>query len=81
VPLAVTKDHINAIMRVMSAGTTSYADGDLEWRQRKKRKQRVQRMLNPKSAKAVAADYLSSVFPPQRACCSSQLREAAAREQ
>jgi len=29
VPVAVTKDHINAIMRVMSAGTTSYADGDL----------------------------------------------------
>lgn len=29
VPLALTKDHINAIMRVMSAGTTSYADGDL----------------------------------------------------
>ena len=29
VPLAITKDHINAIMRVMSAGTTSYADGDL----------------------------------------------------
>ena len=28
VPLAVTKDHINAIMRVMSAGTTSYADGE-----------------------------------------------------
>lgn len=30
VPVAVTKDHINAIMRVMSAGTTSYADGDLD---------------------------------------------------
>ena len=29
VPVAITKDHINAIMRVMSAGTTSYADGDL----------------------------------------------------
>jgi enoyl-CoA hydratase/carnithine racemase len=29
VPVVVTKDHINAIMRVMSAGTTSYADGDL----------------------------------------------------
>lgn len=29
VPVAVTKDHINAIMRAMSAGTTSYADGDL----------------------------------------------------
>jgi enoyl-CoA hydratase/carnithine racemase len=28
-PVAVTKDHINAIMRVMSAGTTSYSDGDL----------------------------------------------------
>jgi enoyl-CoA hydratase/carnithine racemase len=28
VPLAVTKDHINAIMHVMSAGTTSYADGE-----------------------------------------------------
>ena len=29
VPVAVTKEHINAIMRLMSAGTTSYADGDL----------------------------------------------------
>ena len=29
VPVAITKDHINAIMRVMSAGTTAYADGDL----------------------------------------------------
>jgi enoyl-CoA hydratase/carnithine racemase len=29
VPVAITKDHINAILRVMSAGTTSYADGDL----------------------------------------------------
>lgn len=29
VPVAVTKDHINAIMRVMSAGSTSYADGDV----------------------------------------------------
>jgi len=29
VPVAVTKDHINAIMQTMSAGTTSYADGDL----------------------------------------------------
>jgi enoyl-CoA hydratase/carnithine racemase len=29
VPLAITKDHINAIMRVMSIGITSYADGDL----------------------------------------------------
>jgi enoyl-CoA hydratase/carnithine racemase len=29
VPVSITKDHINAIMRVMSAGTTAYADGDL----------------------------------------------------
>jgi enoyl-CoA hydratase/carnithine racemase len=29
VPIAVTKDHINAILRVMSAGNTAYADGDL----------------------------------------------------
>jgi hypothetical protein len=29
VPVAITKDHINAILRVLSAGTTSYADGDL----------------------------------------------------
>ena len=27
--MMVTKDHVNAIMRVMSAGITSYADGDL----------------------------------------------------
>ncbi len=31
------------------------------------RKQRVPRMLNPRSAKPVAADYLSSAVPPQRA--------------
>jgi enoyl-CoA hydratase/3-hydroxypropionyl-coenzyme A dehydratase len=29
VPVAVTKDHVNAIMRVMSAGLTSYSDGDV----------------------------------------------------
>lgn len=29
VPTMITKDHVNAIMRVMSAGITSYADGDL----------------------------------------------------
>jgi enoyl-CoA hydratase/carnithine racemase len=29
VPLMITKDHVNAITRVMSAGMTSYADGDL----------------------------------------------------
>jgi enoyl-CoA hydratase/3-hydroxypropionyl-coenzyme A dehydratase len=29
VPIAVTKDHVNAIMRVMSAGLTSYSDGDV----------------------------------------------------
>ncbi len=29
VPVAVTKDHVNAIMRVMSAGLTSYSDGDI----------------------------------------------------
>jgi enoyl-CoA hydratase/carnithine racemase len=29
VPLMITKDHVNAIARVMGAGLTSYADGDL----------------------------------------------------
>jgi len=29
VPMMITKDHVNAITRVMGAGTTSYADGDL----------------------------------------------------
>jgi len=29
VPVAVTKDHVNAIMRAMSAGITSYSDGDV----------------------------------------------------
>lgn len=29
VPVAITKDHVNAIMKTMSAGLTSYADGDL----------------------------------------------------
>jgi enoyl-CoA hydratase/carnithine racemase len=29
VPVAITKDHVNAIMRVMSAGVTSYVDGDV----------------------------------------------------
>jgi len=29
VPLLITKDHVNAITRVMGAGITSYADGDL----------------------------------------------------
>jgi enoyl-CoA hydratase/carnithine racemase len=29
VPMMITKDHVNAITRVMAAGMTSYADGDL----------------------------------------------------
>ena len=29
VPLMITKDHVNAIAAVMSAGTTAYADGDI----------------------------------------------------
>jgi enoyl-CoA hydratase/carnithine racemase len=29
VPAAVTKDHVNAITRVMGAGLTSYNDGDI----------------------------------------------------
>jgi len=29
VPIMITKDHVNAIARVMGAGLTSYADGDL----------------------------------------------------
>jgi enoyl-CoA hydratase/carnithine racemase len=29
VPLLITKDHVNAITRVMGSGITSYADGDL----------------------------------------------------
>jgi enoyl-CoA hydratase/carnithine racemase len=29
VPMMITKDHFNAITRVMGAGITSYADGDL----------------------------------------------------
>ena len=29
VPLMMTKDHVNSIMRVMGAGMTSYADSDL----------------------------------------------------
>jgi enoyl-CoA hydratase/carnithine racemase len=29
VPMMITKDHVNAITRVMGAGITSYADGDL----------------------------------------------------
>jgi enoyl-CoA hydratase/carnithine racemase len=49
VPLAVTKDHINAIMRVMSAGTTSYADGDL-----------AIAMATEEEAKAAGAAYAES---------------------
>jgi enoyl-CoA hydratase/carnithine racemase len=29
VPTIITKDHVNAISKVMGAGLTSYADGDL----------------------------------------------------
>jgi enoyl-CoA hydratase/carnithine racemase len=29
VPVVITKDHVNAVARVMGAGLTSYADGDL----------------------------------------------------
>jgi enoyl-CoA hydratase/carnithine racemase len=29
VPLVITKDHVNAVMRVMGAGTTAFADGDV----------------------------------------------------
>jgi enoyl-CoA hydratase/carnithine racemase len=29
VPVVITKDHVNAVARVMGAGVTSYADGDL----------------------------------------------------
>jgi enoyl-CoA hydratase/carnithine racemase len=29
VPIIITKDHVNAVARVMGAGLTSYADGDL----------------------------------------------------
>jgi hypothetical protein len=70
-------------MRVMSAGTTSYADGDLaiSMATEKESANSGAAYAESKVGKAVAADYLSSVFPPQRACCSSQLREAAAREQ
>jgi enoyl-CoA hydratase/carnithine racemase len=49
VPLAITKDHINAIMRVMSAGTTSYADGDL-----------AIAMATEKEAQAAGAAYAES---------------------
>jgi enoyl-CoA hydratase/carnithine racemase len=49
VPLAVTKDHINAIMRVISADTTSYADGDL-----------AISMATEKEAQAAGAAYAES---------------------
>ena len=29
VPVVITKDHVNAVARVMGAGLTSYSDGDL----------------------------------------------------
>ncbi len=29
VPIAITKEHVNAVTRAMSAGTTAYADGDV----------------------------------------------------
>jgi hypothetical protein len=28
VPVAITKEHVNAVTRAMSAGITSFADGD-----------------------------------------------------
>jgi enoyl-CoA hydratase/carnithine racemase len=49
VPLVITKDHINAIMRVMSAGATSYADGDL-----------AIAMATEKDAQAAGAAYAES---------------------
>jgi len=29
VPVAITKEHINAVVRAMGAGMTAFADGDL----------------------------------------------------
>lgn len=29
VPVAITKEHVNSVVRAMSAGTTTFADGDV----------------------------------------------------
>jgi hypothetical protein len=29
VPVAITKEHVNSVVRAMSAGTTAFADGDV----------------------------------------------------
>lgn len=55
VPVAVTKDHVNAIMRVMSAGLTSYSDGDV-----------ALAMTVEKEAQAAVAAYAESKVGKRR---------------
>lgn len=55
VPAIITKDHVNAIARVMGAGLTSYADGDL-----------AVAMATEKESQSAARDYAESKISKRR---------------
>jgi enoyl-CoA hydratase/carnithine racemase len=56
VPIMITKDHVNAITRVMSAGITSYADGDL-----------ARTVAAEEDAQAAVREYAESAIGTKRA--------------
>jgi len=55
VPVAITKEHVNSVVRAMSAGTTSFADGDV-----------LLGSFGEEESRAAAAAYREKAFGKKR---------------